>query len=137
MHKMSLLFLLMALVSACGRDPANLYRAYDINPLQDQEGHVLPDLASQNRQSLQTNGEYQYFYVPPSQDSDSTNSDGSEQSDSQTQDSQSSSDSDAALPDDAPAAPSSPSSDPLAAAKAKLAALSDTLDNLIAGQKKN
>lgn len=124
MRKVSFLLILLALIPACGRDPGTLYRSYNLTPIQDNEGNIQPDLATQNRQSLQTNGNYSYFYVPPSHDQES------ETDTTETQE-------DATLPDDVAATTSTPDpSDPLAAAKAELAELADSLEALIRSQEK-
>lgn len=119
MRKLGLLCLFIAL-TGCGRGEIDLYRAYNITQMRDSSGKVAQDLASQNRNSMQTGGEYTYLYVPPTQaDADS--------SDSETQsDDSPSSDEEATLPDDA-------SSDGKQAVLDKI----DDLKNAVATLKKN
>lgn len=125
MRKASILLILLTLISACGRDPGTLYRSYNLTPIQDKDGNIQPDLATQNRQSMQTSGNYSYFYVAPNHDEPASES-------TET------ADSDATLPGDVATATDTPEpTDPLAAAKAGLAELADTLETLIRNQEKN
>jgi hypothetical protein len=56
---------LLAALTGCGRGTTDLYRAYNLTTIVDKSGKPTRDLASQNRVSLQTSGEYSYFYVAP------------------------------------------------------------------------
>ncbi len=60
------LFVLLALLAftGCGRGTSDIYRAYNL-PQRDSSGKVVQDLAAQNRYTLQTGGEYKYFYTAP------------------------------------------------------------------------
>lgn len=67
-RQLSLLLLMVSLLAAltgCGRGTTDLYRAYNLTTIVDKSGKPTRDLASQNRVSLQTSGEYSYFYVAP------------------------------------------------------------------------
>lgn len=97
MRKLGLLCLFLAL-TGCGRGEIDLYRAYNISPMRDSSGKVAQDLASQNRNRMQTGGEYTYLYVPPTQADPKDEKDSSE---TQTSDDSTSADEDASLPDDA------------------------------------
>ncbi|HEY9843622.1 MAG TPA: hypothetical protein V6D23_24335 [Candidatus Obscuribacterales bacterium] len=85
MRKLGLLLLLVSL-AGCGRGTTDLYRAYNVYNMHDSSGKVTTDLGTQNRYSLQTSGEYSYFYVTPDQpeaeadkkDSDATDADASD-----------------------------------------------------------
>lgn len=68
MHKLALLIALSLLLTACGRGPTDFYRAYNIYVVRDAKGNVLPDLAAQNRTSLQSQGELTYIYQVPNQE---------------------------------------------------------------------
>lgn len=100
MRKLGLLFLFISL-AGCGRGQSDLYRAYNISPMHDSSGKITEDLASQNRHSLQSSGEYTYLYVAPEQagnedkNKSATADETKDESDSQSEDL------DAGVPDDA------------------------------------
>lgn len=65
MRQLTLLLLLLSL-TACGRGASDIYRAYNISPVRDENGKVAADLAAQNRLSMQVGVVNNYFYEPPS-----------------------------------------------------------------------
>ncbi|MGV3523854.1 MAG: hypothetical protein ACO1RX_06485 [Candidatus Sericytochromatia bacterium] len=105
MSKLALLFALSLLLSACGRGPTDFYRAYNIYVVRDAQGNVLPDLAAQNRMSMQSPQELTYVYQNPTASSAEESDESSEASE------------DEALPDDA-------------AAEGSLDGLSDAVEEL-------
>lgn len=89
MLRTAALFILLAtMLSACGgRNPADIYRAYNLTSGVGSNGKsAAGDLAAQNRYTLQTSGEYQYLYVAPEQQ-DFQNPDPNAQADKHTDES--------------------------------------------------
>lgn len=93
MHKLALLMVLSLLLTACGRGPTDFYRAYNIYVVRDAKGNVLPDLAAQNRVSLQSQNELTYIYQVPTASASSEESEETPEASSE----------DETLPDDAAA----------------------------------
>lgn len=73
MKRTILALLALLAFTGCGRGTTDLNRAYNL-PNRDSAGKVIPDLAAQNRYSLQTSGEYKYFYTSP--EAETANPDG-------------------------------------------------------------
>lgn len=119
MRKLGLIFLFVAL-TGCGRGQIDILRAYNINPIRDASGKATTDLATQNRTSLQSAGQYTYIYVPPTQDD--TDASASETADAD----EDTSAEDATLPEDAAEATSGDTQDVLD----KIDALKQNVDSL-------
>lgn len=119
--RQALLLLLLLSLTACGRAGTNLYQSYYPAPMLNAEGKTLPDLRTQNRMSLLYGTHSGYYYVDPSQ---TPAEDSSTEADSASETA-------AASPETTASDTNLPPGDPLAAAQAGLAELSDALETLI------
>lgn len=119
--RQALLLLLLLSLTACGRAGTNLYQSYYPAPMLNAEGEAMPDLRTQNRMSLLYGTHSGYYYVDPNQTPAEDSTTASDSAPATAAASPETTDSDTSLP----------AGDPLAAAKAGLAELSDALETLI------
>lgn len=137
MKRTILALLALLAFTGCGRGTTDLYRAYNL-PNRDSAGKVIPDLAAQNRYSLQTSGEYKYFYTSP--EAETANPDGKpnpkpEEADTSAETSDETADSteestEETSEEGSEEAVDTTEMDPTAAVSDKLDALSDALSEL-------
>lgn len=121
--RQALLLLLLLSLTACGRAGTNLYQSYYPAPMLNAEGEAMPDLRTQNRMSLLYGTHRGYAYVDPSQPAAESETASETETDTTAPS--------ATTETELTAETEATANDPLAAAQAGLAELSDALETLI------